>query len=303
MLAQELFNEYNQIRRPPRCAMKVDIRKAYDTMEWDFLFSVLQLFGFPDGFTRWIEECVTTPSFSMGMNGQPHGFFTGARGLRQGDPLSLYLFVLVIEKCKAARIFQLSFVDDVLLFCRANIDSIWVLKSGLNRLATWLGLRLNGVKEEMLAILGFQEGHLPMRKLRNVCEHSFGKAQATVGTQKLHGRRSVNRRKKEGKGSERLVLSTKLSCGKNSAKSFAVTGPLYRWIGYFMGDSRRTLSGRFRSTEGHGDGENCNVYDHRFGHWWNVVLVMEGDFTYGGTRGISWSLSLADSHVDLLPWD
>ncbi|KAL2240746.1 UNVERIFIED_CONTAM: hypothetical protein Sindi_0715800 [Sesamum indicum] len=198
LLAQELFTGYNQVRRPPRCAMKVDIRKAYDTVEWDFLFSVLQLLGFPEGFTRWIEECVTTPSFSVGMNGQPYGFFTGARGLRQGDPLSPYLFVLVMEvlhlgllqlieqdmhftfhwKCEAARIFQLGFADDLLLFCRATIDSIRVLKSGLDRFATWSRLRLNvekshliisrsaqGVKEEMLAILGFQEGHLPMRYL------------------------------------------------------------------------------------------------------------------------------------------
>ncbi|KAL2252965.1 UNVERIFIED_CONTAM: hypothetical protein Sindi_0091200 [Sesamum indicum] len=148
MLAQELFTGYNQAHRPPRCALKVKIRKAYDTVEWDFLIAVMKLFGFPSTFVKWIEACVTTPSFSVGLNGKPHGFFQGARGLRQGDPLLPYLFVLVMEvlhlgllqlidqdelfsfhwKCDTARIFQLGFVDDLLLFCQADMNSIGVLR-------------------------------------------------------------------------------------------------------------------------------------------------------------------------------
>ncbi|KAL2225212.1 UNVERIFIED_CONTAM: hypothetical protein Sindi_3023300 [Sesamum indicum] len=177
MLAQELFTGYNQARLPPRCALKVDIRKAYDTVEWDFLLSVLQLFSFPEIFRRWIEECISSPSFSVGMNGKPHGYFAGARGLRQGDPLSPYLFVLVME-CDDLRIFQLEFADDLLLFCRANTESARIFKSGLDRFADWSGLCLNvekshiiisrsaqNIREEPLAVLGFQEGHLPMRYL------------------------------------------------------------------------------------------------------------------------------------------
>ncbi|KAL0393190.1 UNVERIFIED_CONTAM: hypothetical protein Sradi_2541800 [Sesamum radiatum] len=56
LLAQELFSGYNQCRLPPRCALKVDLRKTYDTVEWDFLFATLRMFGFPVVFIRWIEE-------------------------------------------------------------------------------------------------------------------------------------------------------------------------------------------------------------------------------------------------------
>ncbi|KAL2237305.1 UNVERIFIED_CONTAM: putative mitochondrial protein [Sesamum indicum] len=197
-LSMELFTGYNQIRLPPRCALKVDIRKAYDTVEWDFLNAVLQFFNFPTTFIRWIEECITTASFSIGLNGKTHGFYNGARGLRQGDPLSPYLFVLVMEilhleflqlieqdmqftyhwKCEPARVFQLGFADDLLLFCGAEMESIRVFKIGLDRFAEWSGLQLNIQKshlilsrsaqdrrEQMLAVLGFQEGHLPMRYL------------------------------------------------------------------------------------------------------------------------------------------
>ncbi|KAK4383900.1 hypothetical protein Sango_3110100 [Sesamum angolense] len=77
LLAQEMFTGYNRQGLPKRCALKVDLRKAYDTVEWDFLIAALQLFGFPDVFIGWIEECVTTPMFSVCINGNPHGFFKG----------------------------------------------------------------------------------------------------------------------------------------------------------------------------------------------------------------------------------
>ncbi|KAL2237664.1 UNVERIFIED_CONTAM: hypothetical protein Sindi_0958100 [Sesamum indicum] len=141
----------------PKVALKVDIRKAYDTVEWDFLIAAMELYGFPSTFVKWIEACITTPSYSVGLNGKPHGFFRGARGLRQGDPISPYLFVIVMEvlhlgflqlidqdelfsfhwKCDAARVFQLGFADDLLLFCRADVESIGVLKNELDRFAEW----------------------------------------------------------------------------------------------------------------------------------------------------------------------
>ncbi|KAL2228507.1 UNVERIFIED_CONTAM: hypothetical protein Sindi_1830400 [Sesamum indicum] len=81
-------------------------------------------------------------------------------------------------KCDTARVFQLGFADDLLLFCRADMDSIGVFKTGLDCFAEWSGLRLNvqkshliisrsaqGLREEMLTALGFQEGVLAMRYL------------------------------------------------------------------------------------------------------------------------------------------
>ncbi|KAL0318219.1 UNVERIFIED_CONTAM: Transposon TX1 uncharacterized protein [Sesamum calycinum] len=189
LLAQELFSGYNQCRLPPRCALKVDLRKAYDTVEWDFLLSTLQLFGFPPTFSKWIEECITSPHFSLYLNGEVHGFFAGARGLRQGDPVSPYLFVLVMEvlhlillqlieqdggfayhwQCKELGLFQLCFADDLILLCKAEVQSVDLFRRGLHANPQMSHLILskaaNGVRTSLLETLGFQEGRLPLRYL------------------------------------------------------------------------------------------------------------------------------------------
>ncbi|KAL0294632.1 UNVERIFIED_CONTAM: hypothetical protein Scaly_3118000 [Sesamum calycinum] len=84
LLAQELLAGYNQTRLPERCTIKVDIQKAYDSVEWDFLLEVLRLFNFPTHFINLIVQCVSTASFSVSLNGAIHG--KGGRGLRQVNP-------------------------------------------------------------------------------------------------------------------------------------------------------------------------------------------------------------------------
>ncbi|KAL0393115.1 UNVERIFIED_CONTAM: Transposon TX1 uncharacterized protein [Sesamum radiatum] len=138
-LAQELFSRYNQQRLPPRCALKVDLRKAYDMVEWDFLLATLQLLGFPQLFIRWVE-CVTTAAFSVCLNDSIHGLFPGARGLRLGDPMSPYFFMLVMEEF-------------------ANLSG---LQANPAKSKLILSKSAHGNREALLQFLSFQLGLLPV---------------------------------------------------------------------------------------------------------------------------------------------
>lgn len=197
LLAQELFARFHLDPYQPKCVVKVDFQKAYDTVDWDFLELVLRAFGFPDHFVQIVMVCVRTPKFSISINGELHGFFPSGRGLRQGDPISPYLFTLVMEvfsgilsarakqpgfkffwRCKTLSLSYLFFADDVFLFCGADLTSISLLKNGLDTFFAWSGFKPNSnkseiflaggsatLRSEILLAFGFIEGTLPVRYL------------------------------------------------------------------------------------------------------------------------------------------
>jgi hypothetical protein len=141
LIANECID--SQIRsREPGVICKMDLEKAYDHVNWDFLLYVLRRCGFGGKWCSWIDRCISSAKFSMLVNGSPNGFFSSSRGLRQRDPLSLLLFVFVMEalsrmitaavsgslldgfKVGNASFSHLLFADDTLILCDASSSKL-----------------------------------------------------------------------------------------------------------------------------------------------------------------------------------
>ncbi|XP_074283135.1 uncharacterized protein LOC141607680 [Silene latifolia] len=96
-ICQDLVRLYNRKNCSPRVMMKIDLKKAYDSIEWSFIEEMLIALNFPHKMVQWIMQCVTSTSFSLFLNGNQFGYFKGCRGIRQGDPMSPLLFTLCME--------------------------------------------------------------------------------------------------------------------------------------------------------------------------------------------------------------
>ncbi|GJY58075.1 RNA-directed DNA polymerase, eukaryota, reverse transcriptase zinc-binding domain protein, partial [Tanacetum coccineum] len=199
LITQELLKGYNRKNGPKRYALKIDIAKAYDIVNWGFLKRILTHFGFHEKIIGWIVTCVTSVAFSIGVNGERYGYFKSGRGLRQGDLMSPYLFTLFMEVltlivqsrvnrsdqfkfhwgCKELKLTQLCFADDLLMLCNGDHISVKVLKDVLMEFSKVSGLIPNmqkstiffrsvkeNEKQRILEVMPFAVGTLPMKYLR-----------------------------------------------------------------------------------------------------------------------------------------
>ncbi|KAL8099762.1 hypothetical protein AgCh_032132 [Apium graveolens] len=134
-LAQELFRGYSRETGTPKCALKINLHKAFDSIRWDFILVALRKLCFPPQFISWVEACITTTRFSVKVNGALHGFFRGAKGLRQGDPmtpLTKSVMKLLLSRDGADRRCCLLFAN-----LRANLVSITHCKENVFHLLNY----------------------------------------------------------------------------------------------------------------------------------------------------------------------
>ena len=93
LMLSEIMDWYKKKKRK-LMVFKVDFEKAYDSVSWKYLDHVLSQFGFGSKWRGWIRECLHSARTSILVNGSPTSEFSLKRGLRQGDPLSPFLFIL-----------------------------------------------------------------------------------------------------------------------------------------------------------------------------------------------------------------
>ncbi|CAL5338788.1 unnamed protein product [Camellia sinensis] len=154
--------------------LKLDFEKAYDSVNWDCLLDMMSRFGFGIKWRKWIQECLCSSRISVLVNGPPTSEFTPGKGLRQGDPLSPFLFNIVAEglnmllqrACSAGLISgavlgqngssvtvsHLQFADDTIIFYKADVVEVLVIKRILRCFQLVSGLKINFHKSHVCGV-------------------------------------------------------------------------------------------------------------------------------------------------------
>eukprot|EP00253_Pinus_taeda_P003782 PITA_03782 len=196
ILTHEIIHSLKQSKKPGML-LKIDLSKAFDSISWDYMQKILKAFGFSPSWIRWVSSLVSSSFFSILINGIPSTTFSPSRGIRQGDPLSPFLFVILAEglgrNIKSTILSQSlrglafhhipafshqQFVHDNMLFGHPSVQEARSFKSILSNFSEASGALINKVKSEIFffntppttqraiaRILGFTIASLPSKYL------------------------------------------------------------------------------------------------------------------------------------------
>ncbi|RVX11275.1 LINE-1 retrotransposable element ORF2 protein [Vitis vinifera] len=164
LIANEIVDEKRRTGEEG-VVFKIDFEKAYDHVSWDFLDHVLEMKGFSLRWRKWMRGCLSSVSYAVLVNGNAKGWVKASRGLRQGDPLSPFLFTIVADVLSRmllkaeernvlegfrvgrnrTRVSHLQFADDTIFFSSTREEDLMTLKSNhLSRLAEMLDCKASG---------------------------------------------------------------------------------------------------------------------------------------------------------------
>ncbi|XP_010451229.1 PREDICTED: uncharacterized protein LOC104733344 [Camelina sativa] len=193
LLATELVKDYHKDSVSPRCAMKIDISKAFDSVQWGFLLNTMHALEFPDTYIHWIRTCITSALFSVQVNSELAGYFGSKRGLRQGCSLSPYMFVICMNvlsrrldraalhkkfgfhpNCQSLNLTHLCFADDLMVFIDGKKQSIEGVLEVFTDFATHSGLHIS-IEKSTLYMAGVSPEH--KEEILNQFPFEYGRLQ------------------------------------------------------------------------------------------------------------------------------
>jgi ribonuclease HI len=191
-IASEAINLLDKKSFGGNMAMKIDIKKAFDTLDWGFLLRVLKSFGFNSVFCDWISTILQSAKLSFLVNGKAVGFFNCSRGVRQGDPLSPLLFCIAEEvlsrylsslvnnnklSCITSGRTTLPshsfFADDLMIFCKATMRNARLIHDLLDEYGDNSGQRVSPNKSKLFG------GSINTTRLHSL-SHALGFSTGTV---------------------------------------------------------------------------------------------------------------------------